>query len=135
METIRPHAHWLLRATLASVFVVHGFDKVLDLSGFSQMMGLSLPISALVAFAEVAGGIGIIVGSFTRDIITRLAGLAIIPVMLGAIVMVHWGRWSFMPSETHPAGGMEFQAVLLLIAAYFLVTGNSAATEPRQKGV
>jgi putative oxidoreductase len=131
MDTIRTHAHWLLRTTLASVFIIHGFGKVLDLTGFSQMMGLSLPIAALVAFAEVAGGIGIIVGAFTKDIVTRLAGLAIIPVMTGAIVMVHWGRWSFMPSETHPAGGMEFQVVLLLIAAYFLVTGNSAATKAR----
>ena len=131
METVRPHAHWLLRATLASVFIIHGFGKVLDLTGFSQMMGLSLPVAALVAFAEVAGGIGIVVGAFTRDIVTRLAGLAIIPVMLGAIVMVHWGRWSFMPSETHPAGGMEFQVVLLLIAAYFVVTGNSQAAETK----
>ena len=132
MESLRPHAHWLLRATLACVFIIHGFGKLLDLSGFAEMMGLSLAVSALVAFAEAAGGIGIIVGAFTKDIVTRLAGLAIIPVMFGAIVMVHWGKWSFMPSETHPAGGMEFQVVLLLIAAYFLVTGNAQPTEAQR---
>jgi len=124
MDSLKPHAHWLLRLTLASVFIIHGFGKVLDLSGFSGMMGLSLPVSGLVAFAEVAGGIGIIAGAFTSDLITRLAGLAIIPVMLGAITMVHWGQWSFMASESHPAGGFEFQLVLILIALYFVVTGN-----------
>ena len=129
MDSVRPHAHWLLRVALGSVFLIHGLDKVLGLAGFSQMMGISLPISALVAFAEVAGGAGIIVGTFTRDIVTRLAGLAVIPVMLGAIFMVHWGQWSFMSSTTHPAGGMEFQVVLLLVAVYFLISGNTTIPE------
>ncbi|MDX1563054.1 MAG: DoxX family protein [Gammaproteobacteria bacterium] len=126
MDSLRPHAHWLLRATLAIVFIVHGIGKFMDLGGFSQMMSLSLPIAALVAFAELAGGLGIVAGAFTKDIVTRLAGLAIIPVMLGAIFMVHWGKWSFTPSETHPMGGMEFQVVLLLIALYFVITGNGS---------
>jgi len=58
-----------------------------------------------------------------------LAGLAIAPVMLGAIFMVHWGRWNFMPAEGFPAGGMEFQVVLLLIAAYFVVVGNKISNQ------
>ena len=85
-----------------------------------------MPVAALVTFAELAGGVGIIVGAFTNDLITRLAALAIVPVMLGAIFMVHWGQWNFVASESHPMGGIEFQAVLLLIALYFLVTGNAA---------
>lgn len=125
MDAIRPYAHWLLRIAFASVFIFHGIGKAIDLSGFSQMMSLNLPVAALVTFAELAGGIGIIAGAFTNDLITRLAGLAIVPVMLGAILMVHWGQWSFMASDSHPAGGMEFQVVLLLIAVYFVVTGNS----------
>jgi len=51
--------------------------------------------------------------------------LAIIPVLLGAIVMVHAPRWSFAPAEGFPMGGMEFQVVLLLIATYFLIMGNA----------
>jgi putative oxidoreductase len=38
--------------------------------------------------------------------------------------MVHGPRWSFTPAEGFPMGGMEFQVVLLLIAVYFLITGN-----------
>ena len=131
MDSLRANSHWLLRVALASVFVFHGIGKLLDIGGFSQMMGLSTPIAVLVAFAEVAGGIGIIAGAFTKDLITRLAGLAIAPVMLGAIFMVHWGQWSFMASDTHPAGGMEFQVVLLLIALYFAIVGNGASGQPQ----
>ncbi len=32
--------------------------------------------------------------------------------MLGAIAMVHWRRVNFLPTESHPMGGMEFQLVL-----------------------
>ncbi len=51
--------------------------------------------------------------------------LAIIPVLLGAIVMVHAPRWNFVPAEGFPMGGMEFQVVLALIATYFLIVGNA----------
>ncbi len=105
-----------------------GFVKVMDLGGFAQMMGMSTPVAALVTFAEVAGGVGIIVGAFTNDLITRLAGLATTPVLLGAIFMVHGPRWSFTPAEGFPMGGMEFQVVLLLTALYFVVMGNAGSS-------
>ncbi len=124
LDSLKPHAHWLLRIGLAGVFVIHGIGKAMALGGFSQMMGLPIPVAALVTFAELAGGVGIIVGAFTNDLITRLAGLAIVPVMLGAIFMVHWGRWDFAPAEGFPMGGMELQVVVLLTALYFLVMGN-----------
>ena len=50
-----------------------------------------------------------------------------IPVLLGAIVMVHGPRWSFVPTEAFPMGGMEFQVVLLLLASWFLIVGNGEA--------
>ncbi len=128
LDSLKPHAHWLLRIGLAGVFLFHGIFKVMDFGGFSQMMGLSTPVAALVTLAEVAGGAGIIVGAFTNDLITRLAGLAMVPVLLGAIVMVHGPRWSFTPAEGFPMGGMEFQVVLLFTALYFLVMGNAGSS-------
>jgi len=125
LDSLKPHAHWLLRISLAGVFIFHGIGKVMNLGGFSEMLGLSTAVVALVAFAELAGGVGIIIGAFTKDLITRLAGLALAPVLLGAIFMVHWGRWNFTPAEGFPMGGMEFQVVLLLTALYFLVMGNT----------
>ena len=89
------------------------------------MTGLPTAVAGLVTFAELAGGVGILVGAFTSDLITRLSALAVAPVMLGAIFMVHWGRWNFTPAEGFPMGGMEFQVVVLLTALYFLVMGNA----------
>ena len=120
------HAHWLLRISLASVFLFHGLSKFMGLGGFASMMDLPIGIAFLVAMAEVAGGLLILLGGVMHDWMTRLGGAAIVPVMLGAITMVHWGRWNFVPSDTHPMGGMEFQVVLLLIALYFVFRGNKA---------
>ena len=120
------HAHWFLRVALASVFLFHGIGKLVDVSGFAEMMGLPVFVAWLVTFAEVGGGIGLIVGAFGRDWLTRISAAVIVPVMLGAIVMVHWGQWSFVASESHPMGGMEFQVVLTLIALFLVVKGNDA---------
>ncbi len=128
LDSLKPHAHWLLRIGLAGVFIFHGIGKAMALGGFAQMMGLPTAVAALVTLAELAGGVGIVVGAFTNDLITRLAGLAIAPVMLGAIFMVHWGRWGFEPAEGFPMGGMEFQVVVLLTAVFFLVMGNAGLT-------
>ncbi len=128
LDSLKPHAHWLLRIGLAGVFIFHGIGKAMALGGFAQMMGLPTAVAALVTFAELAGGVGIIVGAFTNDLITRLAGLAIAPVMLGAIFMVHWGRWGFEPAEGFPMGGMELQVVVLFTALFFLVMGNAGLT-------
>lgn len=129
---LAPHAHWLLRFALASVFLFHGLQKflVIGLDGFAAMMNLPLSAAFLVASAEVLGGAGILAGATLGgrlgDLATRLSGVAIVPVMLGAIAMVHWGRWSFTAAQSHPLGGMEFQVVLLLLALYFAICGNDA---------
>lgn len=127
LDSFKPNAHWLLRISIASVFLFHGAGKAASIGGFAEMTGLPTAVAALVTFAELATGIGIIVGAFKSELITRLAALAGVPVLLGAIFMVHWGRWSFTSAEGFPMGGMEFQVVLLLLVLYFLVMGNDGA--------
>ena len=132
MTALAEHAHWLPRLALAGVFAFHGVQKftVMGIDGFAGMMGLPWLLALLVALAEVATGVGVLVGGAVRgaigDALTRLSGLAAMPVLLGAIAMVHWGRWSFTAAESHPMGGMEFQVVLLLLAVWFVVRGNEA---------
>ena len=125
LSSLAQHAHWAPRIALASVFLFHGLTKFPALSGMAQMMGLPVAVLALVALAETTGGAMILVGGFTKDWITRLGGLLLIPPMLGAIVMVHWPRWSFVPTETAPMGGMEFQVTLLLVSLFFVLRGNA----------
>jgi len=118
---LQKNAHWLLRIALASVFIFHGISKLLMLEQTAKMLAMSSSITLLVALAEALGGLALIIGPFTHKMISKLGALAIIPVMFGAIIMVHWGRWSFTPAENYPMGGMEFQVVLILLAGYFLI--------------
>lgn len=135
MKILTANAHWLLRIALASVFIYHGVLKFQNLEGFAQMLPISYLQVVLVALAETGGGLLVLAGGVRRDRISDLAtrvGAAMnIPVIIGAITIVHWGRWNFVPSETHPMGGFEFQTVLLLLMLYLVFTGNTAfaATE------
>jgi len=136
MKFITTNAHWLLRIALASVFIYHGVLKFTNLEGFAQMLPISYTEVVLVAIAETAGGILVLVGGFSSgrlfDLATRIGAALNIPVIIGAISIVHWGRWNFVPSESHPMGGFEFQAVLLLVMLFFVITGNRgfAGTPP-----
>ena len=136
MIFLTKNAHWLLRIALASVFVYHGLLKFSNLEGFAQMLPISYTEVVLVALAETGGGLLVLLGGFRNDAISDLAtriGAALnIPVMIGAITLVHWGQWNFVPSETHPMGGMQFQSVLVLIMLFLVITGNRglSGTQP-----
>ena len=129
MNFLSSNAHWLLRIALAGVFVFHGVLKLMNVEGFAQMLPISYTEVVVVALAETGGGLLVLLGGFgtnrISDLATRVGAALNIPVMLGAISMIHWGRWNFVPSESHPMGGFEFQAVLLLIMLYFVIVGNS----------
>ena len=130
INAVTPHAHWLLRGVLASVFIYHGALKFSNLDGFAQMLPISFTETVLVALAELVGGVLVLVGGFginrLSDLATRVGAALQVPVLLGAIVLVHWGRWNFVPTQDFPMGGMEFQVTLMLVAFYLIVTGNRA---------
>jgi putative oxidoreductase len=129
LNQLAPYAHWFLRLTIASVFIFHGVLKFMDLEGFSQMLDVSVPVMAMVALAEGLGGGLVLLGGLSRDqksdLMTRVGALVLIPVMLGAIALYHWGRWNFVPADGFPMGGMQFQVTLLLICIYLLLKGNN----------
>ncbi len=129
MKFLTANAHWFLRIALASVFIYHGLLKFSNLEGFAQMLPISYLQVVLVAAAETGGGLLVLLGGFRNDVLSDLAtriGAALnLPVMIGAIALIHWGRWNFVPSETHPMGGFQFQAVLTLVMLYVAITGNS----------
>jgi len=128
-EQFTNNAHWLLRISIASVFMYHGVLKFSNLDGFATMLPISYTEVVFVALANV-GSVLVILGGFRNDVLsdlfTRIGAALNIPVMIGAISLVHWGRWNFVPTETHPMGGMEFQVVLALLMLYLVITGNSS---------
>jgi putative oxidoreductase len=116
---------WFIRIPFATVFAGHGIGKLIMPVASAEMLALSVPLVLLVGLAELLAGIGAVVGGIGRAphraLVDRLTGLAAIPVLVGAIALVHWPRWSFVATESHPMGGMEFQVVLLGIALYLLL--------------
>ncbi len=76
---------WVLQVLLGLAFVASGANKLKDLAGTVAMFGsLGLPaaLAYVVAFGEVLGGIGLLLPRFTR-----YAALALLPIMVGAVVM------------------------------------------------
>ncbi len=139
MNFLTNNAHWLLRIALASVLVFHGVLKFMNLEGFAAMLPISYLQVVLVALAETGGGLLVLIGGLRNDALfdlaTRVGAALNIPVLIGAISIIHWGRWNFLPSETHPMGGFEFQAVLLLVILFVVITDNRglASTPPAIK--
>jgi putative oxidoreductase len=120
LKKLAPHVHWGLRLSLAATFLYHGWAKF-PVEAFSQAMGMPVPMAWAVALAELAGGAALIVGAFGKDILTRLGGLIVIVIMIGAIAMVH-AKNGFNVMN----GGMEFQLLMLVTGLYFAAKGNEA---------
>ncbi|RUQ21951.1 DoxX family protein [Kocuria sp. HSID16901] len=115
----------LLRVGLGVVFLMHGLQKINEwtidgtASNFQQMGIPSPEIAAtMAAYAELAGGIALIVG-----LLSRIAGLVLAVDMFGAIYFAH-GSHGFFSS----GGGYEFPLVLALasLAVFLLGPGRFA---------
>lgn len=125
-----PGASWLIRLSLAGTMLFHGIDKFPAIAAGAEMMGLPYIVWLLVALGEIAAGAGILAGGALRspagDLVTRASGALTAVILAGAIVLVQWGQWSNIPSETHPFGGMEFQTLLVAVGLFFALRGNRA---------
>lgn len=110
---------------MAAILIFHGIIKFPVAP--EGAMGLSSLIVTLVALAEIGAGLLLLAGAFAGSMVTRLGALLVLPVMIGAIIRVHWPRWSFTAAEGFPMGGMEFQVLLLLLALFFLIRGNGSS--------
>ncbi|HEV2129785.1 MAG TPA: DoxX family protein [Longimicrobiaceae bacterium] len=112
----------ILRTILGVVFFAHGAQKlfVYGLGGVTgAFAGMGVPLAEIagpaVAFVEFLGGLALILGLFTR-----VAGLAVAGVMLGAMLLVHLPQGFFAP------GGVEFVLTLFAGALAVALTGPGA---------
>jgi putative oxidoreductase len=106
----------VLRVSLGVMTLAHGLLKVFVFTvpgtvGFFESLGLPAAIAYLTIAAEIFGGLALIGGIFTR-----VAALALVPILLGA-AWVHSGNgWVF----SNQGGGWEypvFWAVALVVQA------------------
>ncbi len=117
--------HWLVRISLAATFIYHGYGKFPMAEGMAKMMGMPIMMVYLLALMEITGAVLLLWGGVGPDWATRTAGGLFAAIMTGAIFMVHWGQWSFMATESHKMGGMEFQVLILAISLVILTRGNA----------
>lgn len=100
----------LLRIGLGTMFLAHGLLKVLvftlpGTAAFFEQVGFPGWTAYIVTFAEIGGGLLLLAG-----VGVRLVSLALVPVLLGAVV-VHFGSgWLFSNAN----GGWEYPAFLTL---------------------
>jgi putative oxidoreductase len=112
----------LLRVTNGSIFMAHGWDKILDVPKFVQgLAGLGVPFAGffgpLVAGVEFLGGLLLLLG-----VLSRLAALGHTCTMLVAILTVHKPWLYGLTSEQ----GMQFPLSLLAGSLVLLVLGGGA---------
>ncbi|TDL77644.1 hypothetical protein E2L08_12680 [Palleronia sediminis] len=125
IPTIRS-SDWFIRLPLAAIVIEQGFFKLSGFAAQAEGYGLPLIVFALATFADLAGGLAILLGGLMRDrwetdLLTRLGGLAIMCVTAGVIVMIYFG----------PFSGWQFQGMILAAAAFFALRGNGD-TESRR---
>lgn len=121
-----------LRLALGIIFIAHGAQKVLGSfggPGLKTFTGFPAPFSfmkpawlwmGMAAVGELAGGILVLLGLFTR-----IGAFLIAVVMLVAIVGVHW------PAFFANNRGFEFPLVLLAAALALLIAGGGQASVDR----
>ena len=118
LSSLSPHVHWGLRVSLAATFIYHGFGKF-PIEG--PMMGMPTAMVWMLALGEIAAGVLLIAGAFGKEILTRVGGLIVVVVMIGAIGLVH-AKNGFNVMN----GGMEFQILMLVTGLYLAAKGNDA---------
>nr|WP_321238210.1 DoxX family protein [uncultured Tolumonas sp.] len=123
-----PYAAFILRLSLGVLFLAHFSLKffVFTPAGtaqFFQSLGLPGALAYLTMAAELIGAIALILGVYTRFV-----AIALIPILLGAIVTVHWSAGFFF---TNANGGWEFPAFWIIgLLALALVGDGAFALKP-----
>lgn len=125
-----PYAALLLRVSLGVLFLAHAGLKVFvftpaGAASFFGSLGLPPELAYLTIAAEVIGGVALILGVFTRWV-----ALALIPVLLGAIVLVHGPAGFFF---TNANGGWEYPAFWAVALAVQALLGDGALALRRSR--
>lgn len=111
-----------LRLALGSILLAHGLMKLVVFGvdgtvGYFASLGLPAIAAQLTILGEVAGGLALIVGFFTR-----LAALLSVPILLGATWAHAANGWVF----SNAGGGWEFPLLLVVLAGIVATQGAGA---------
>lgn len=127
-----PYAALVLRLALGILFLAHAGLKIFvftpaGTAGFFSSLGLPGWLAYVTILWEVVGAAALILGVWPR-----VAALALIPVLLGAIFTVHGPAGFFF---TNAKGGWEYLALwIVALAALALAGDGSYALKPTPIG-
>lgn len=121
-DKLAPYGATVLRVSLGVMFIAHALLKywAFTIPGFAGFLG-SVGFPAFMAWPvfllELIGGVMLVLGFYGR-----LASVALLPVLLGALV-VHIGNgWLF----SAPNGGWEYPAFLITASIAHIAIGDGA---------
>jgi putative oxidoreductase len=127
-----PYAALLLRVGLGILFLAHAGLKIFvftpaGTAAFFGSLGLPPVLGYITIVWEVLGAVALILGVWPR-----VAAVALIPILVGAIATVHGPAGFFF---TNPNGGWEFLALWIAGLAALALTGDGAlALRPTPAG-
>lgn len=122
-NTTAPYGAFVLRVALGVMFLAHAALKIFVFTpagtvGFFQSLGLPSVLAYGTIAAELTGGLLLIAGMYTRQV-----SLALVPLLLGAIVLVHGANgWQF----GNEGGGWEYPAFLIFASIAQALLGDGA---------
>ena len=120
---LAPYGVTLLRLALGTMFLAHSLWLKLVVytlpgtAAFFESIGLPGLLAYVVFLAEAIGGAMLVLG-----IQSRVAALALVPVLLGATWAHAANGWLF----TNAGGGWEYPAMLTVLAVVQALLGDGA---------
>ena len=125
----------ILRVVVGALMIGHGTQKlfgwfggggITGTAGMFDRVGLrpARPAAVGAGVAEAGGGLLLLLG-----LLTPLGSVAIVCVMIGAIIVVHW------PKVWNTQGGLEYPLVMLTCAWALSFTGPGRLSLDRALGL
>jgi putative oxidoreductase len=117
------YAALILRVSMGLMFIAHALLKIMVFTpagtvGFFDSLGVPGWFAYPVMGAELVGGALLVAG-----IQTRVVALALVPVLIGSIVLVHGANgWLY----TNENGGWEYSAFLTMASFAQALLGDGA---------
>ena len=119
LDTWKPRALAVLRIVAAYLFITHGTAKLFGVPHQEMFDGLQLlSLAGIAGMLEVAGGVLLLIGMFTRPVAFVLCGL-----MAVAYFMAHASQGNALVPMLNKG---ELAVVYCFVFLYFAVAGAGA---------
>ncbi len=110
----------ITRIALGGLLLSHGLIKLFVFTvqgtvGFFESLGLPAITAYLTIFGEIAGGISLILGVYSR-----LVAILSLPILIGALWAHSSNGWLF----SNNGGGWEFPLFLIVITFAVIISGD-----------